>query len=64
MRYICSLICNGCLRRILDSSFQLMKDNNNVTLIAFKLASEDRDRRETPVLSRSKIAIFALHKRG
>jgi hypothetical protein len=33
-------------------------------LIAFELAGEDRDRRENPVLSRLKIAFFALHKRG
>ncbi len=35
-----------------------------VKLIAFELAGEDRDRMENPVLSRSKIAFFALHKRG
>ncbi len=35
-----------------------------VKLIAFELAGKDRDRRETPVLSRLKIAFFALHKRG
>jgi hypothetical protein len=35
-----------------------------VKLIAFELAGEDRDRRENPVLSRLKIAFFALHKRG
>jgi hypothetical protein len=35
-----------------------------IKLIAFELAGEDRDRRETPVLSRLKIAVFALHKRG
>jgi hypothetical protein len=33
-------------------------------LIAFELAGEDRDRRETPVFCRLKIAFFALHKRG
>ncbi len=36
----------------------------NVKLMAFELAGEDRDRRENPVLSRLKIAFFALHKRG
>jgi hypothetical protein len=36
----------------------------HVKLIAFELAGEDRDRRENPVLSRFKIAFFALHKRG
>jgi hypothetical protein len=35
-----------------------------IELIAFELAGEDRDRRENPVLSRLKIAFFALHKRG
>jgi hypothetical protein len=35
-----------------------------IKLIAFELAGEDRDRRENPVLSRLKIAFFALHKRG
>jgi hypothetical protein len=33
-------------------------------LIAFELAGKDRDRRETPVFSRLKIAFFALYKRG
>jgi hypothetical protein len=33
-------------------------------LIAFELAGEDRDRRKNPVLSRLKIAFYALHKRG
>jgi hypothetical protein len=32
-------------------------------LIAFEFSGEDRDRRENPVLSRLKIAFFALHKR-
>jgi hypothetical protein len=35
-----------------------------IKLIAFELAGEDRDRRENPVLSRLKIAVSALHKRG
>ncbi len=33
-------------------------------LIAFELAGEDRERRENPVVSRLKIAFYALHKRG
>ncbi len=41
-------------------SFRLL----HVKLIAFELAGEDRNRRENPVLSRLKIAFFALHKRG
>jgi hypothetical protein len=35
-----------------------------IKLIAFELAGKDRDRRLIPVLSRLKIAFFALHKRG
>jgi hypothetical protein len=38
--------------------------NIYIKLIAFELAGEDRNRRENPVLSRLKIAFFALHKRG
>ncbi len=35
-----------------------------VKLIVFELACEYRDRRENPVVSRLKIAFFALNKRG
>jgi hypothetical protein len=38
--------------------------NLDIKLIAFELAGEDCGRRENPVLSRLKIAFFALHKRG
>jgi hypothetical protein len=36
----------------------------HIKLIAFELAGEDRERRENPVVSRLKIAFYALHKRG
>ncbi len=39
-------------------------ENPALKLIAFELAGEDRERRENPVVSRLKIAIYALHKRG
>jgi hypothetical protein len=32
-----------------------------IKLIAFELAGEDRERRENPVVSRLKIAVYALH---
>ncbi len=35
-----------------------------IKLIAFELAGEDREQRENPVVSRLKIAFYALHKRG
>jgi hypothetical protein len=35
-----------------------------IKLIVFELAGEDRDPTENRVLSRSKIAFFALDKRG
>jgi hypothetical protein len=35
-----------------------------IKLIVFELAGEDRERRENPVVSRLKIAFYALHKRG
>jgi hypothetical protein len=41
-----------------------LTSRKNLKLIAFELAGEDRNRREAPVLSRLKIAFFALHKRG
>jgi hypothetical protein len=38
--------------------------NFYIKLIAFELAGEDRDRRETPVFEPLKIAFFALQKSG
>ncbi len=35
-----------------------------IKLIAFEMACEDCERRESPVVSRLKIAFYALHKRG
>ncbi len=51
--YICSI--RGCVTAWVHA---------NIKLIAFELVGEDRERRENPVVSRLKIAIFALHKRG
>jgi hypothetical protein len=39
-------------------------DPEVIKLIAFELAGEDREQRGTPVLSRLKIAFYALHTRG
>ncbi len=36
------------------------EEDELIKLIAFELAGEDHDRRENPVLSRLKIAFFAL----
>ncbi len=46
------------------TQINLTSPASELKLIAFELAGEDRDRRETPVWSRLKIAFFALHKRG
>jgi hypothetical protein len=50
--YVCMFIV------CLDAELQSLK------LIAFELAGEDRERRENPVVSRLRIAFYALHKRG
>ncbi len=57
--YVCMCACMYVSRAAqMAGIYALLK------LIAFELAGEDRDRRENPVLSRLKIAFFALHKRG
>ncbi len=53
-----------CVKRLQQTHLYPRPCAQNVKLIAFELAGEDRDRRENPVLSRLKIAFFALHKRG
>jgi hypothetical protein len=57
---LCFHVCNP----ITMPGWQVPMQILAIKLIAFELAGEDRDRRETPVLSRLKIAFFALHKRA
>ncbi len=61
--HIC-VYCTRTCHHILTLTSVCATERSSVKLIAFELAGEDRERRENPVVSRLKIAFYALHKRG